>query len=80
MKALVLKDKLRALDMEDKIGSFRDGREADFIVLDPQCTPLLARRSASCSTLEERLFALAIMGDDRAVAATYSMGKCVHSR
>ena len=70
----------RALDMEDKIGSFGSGREADFIVLDPQSTPLLARRSASCSTLEERLFALAIMGDDRAVAATYSAGKCVHSR
>jgi guanine deaminase len=70
----------RALDMEDRIGSFGPGREADFIVLDPQATPLLARRSASCDTLEERLFALAIMGDDRAVAATYSMGKCVHSR
>ncbi|RXZ38617.1 guanine deaminase [Oxalobacteraceae bacterium CAVE-383] len=70
----------RALQMEDKIGSFRDGCEADFIVLDPQATPLLARRSASCATLEERLFALAIMGDDRAVAATYSAGKCVHNR
>jgi guanine deaminase len=68
----------RVLQMEDKIGSFRPGCEADFIVLDPQSTPLLARRSAGCGTLEERLFALAIMGDDRAVAATYSAGKCVH--
>ncbi|HEY4317099.1 MAG TPA: guanine deaminase [Herbaspirillum sp.] len=70
----------RALGMEDRIGSFMAGCEADFIVLDPRSTPLLARRSEACSTLEERLFALAIMGDDRAVAATYSAGKCVHSR
>jgi guanine deaminase len=69
-----------ALQMADKIGSFQVGCEADFIVIDPQATPLLARRSAGCETLEERLFALAILGDDRAIAATYSAGKCVHRR
>lgn len=70
----------RALHMEDKIGSFQPGCEADFIVLDPQATPLLARRSAGCNTLEERLFALAMLGDDRAIASTYAAGKCVHTR
>ncbi|MDB5992696.1 MAG: guaD [Herbaspirillum sp.] len=70
----------RALHLEDKIGSFQPGCEADFIVLDPQATPLLARRSAGCASLEERLFALAMLADDRAIAATYAAGKRVHSR
>jgi guanine deaminase len=70
----------RALQLEGTIGNFAVGCEADFIVLDPQATPLLARRSAGCATLEERLFALAMLADDRAIAATYSAGQCVHRR
>jgi guanine deaminase len=66
----------RSLHLEGSIGSLAAGNEADFIVLDPQCTPLLARRSAHCDSLEERLFVLAMLGDDRAVAATYAAGRC----
>lgn len=67
-----------ALGWEDRIGSFMPGCEADFIVLDPCCTPLLARRSAHCQTLEENLFALALLGDERAVHATYLQGVCAY--
>ncbi len=35
----------QALCLEDKIGSFTPGKEADFIVLDPQATPTLAFRN-----------------------------------
>lgn len=70
----------RALQMEGTIGNFLPGCEADFIVLDPHATPLLARRTAGCRSLEERLFALALLADDRAIAATYAAGKCVHRR
>jgi guanine deaminase len=70
----------RALQLEDKIGSFQPGCEADFIVLDPHATPLLARRSGSCDNLEQRLFALAMLADDRVIEATYSAGKRVHQR
>jgi len=70
----------RSLHLEDTIGSFAAGREADFIVIDPQATPLLARRSANTDSLEEQLFALALLGDDRAIAATYSGGRLVHAR
>jgi guanine deaminase len=49
-------------------------------VLDPKATPLLERRSAQCNSLEEQLFALALLGDDRAIAATYAAGKQVHQR
>ncbi|HVL77177.1 MAG TPA: guanine deaminase [Noviherbaspirillum sp.] len=70
----------RAMQLEGTIGSFAAGCEADFVVLDPQSTPLLARRTAHADSLEELLFALALLGDDRAVAATYSAGRCVHRR
>jgi guanine deaminase len=70
----------RSLHLEDTIGSLAAGNEADFVVLDPQCTPLLARRSAQCDSLEERLFVLALLGDDRTVAATYSAGRRVWAR
>ena len=46
----------KALLMEDRIGSFDTGCEADFVVLDPSATPLLARRMEKASTAEERLF------------------------
>jgi guanine deaminase len=70
----------RSMQLEGTIGNFAAGAEADFIVLDPQATPLLARRSERTESLEELLFALALLGDDRAIAATYAAGKLVHSR
>ncbi|WP_332673385.1 guanine deaminase [Aromatoleum sp.] len=65
----------RSLYLDDRIGSFRPGREADFVILDPAATPLLARRSAAAATIAERLFMLMLLGDDRAVAATYVLGE-----
>jgi len=70
----------RAMQLEGTIGNFRFGNEADFVVLDPQATPLLARRASRTNSMEELLFALALLGDDRTVAATYSAGQCVHAR
>ncbi|HZV63916.1 MAG TPA: guanine deaminase, partial [Telluria sp.] len=70
----------RAMQLEGTIGNFAPGTEADFIVLDPRATPLLARRTAHCGQLEELLFALALLGDDRAVLATYAGGREVHRR
>jgi guanine deaminase len=70
----------RSMGLEGTIGTLAPGAEADFIVLDPQSTPLLARRTACSATPEETLFALAMLGDDRAVRATYSFGACVHGR
>ena len=48
--------------------------EADFVVLDPRATPLLARRTSIASTLAEWLFALIVLGDDRAVAGCHVLG------
>jgi len=63
------------LSLDDKIGNFALGKEADCVVLDFTATPVLDRRVQVAKTLEERLFALMMLGDDRAVAATYVMGR-----
>ncbi|SDE01002.1 guanine deaminase [Paraburkholderia lycopersici] len=70
----------QALDLADKIGTLAPGSEADFVVLDPRATPLLARRTARAESLEELLFAFALLGDDRAVFETCAAGQRVHSR
>ena len=67
------------LHIGDKVGSLELGQEADFAVLDDAATPLLARRTAGAG-LAERLFALQILGDDRAVRRTYVMGQCAWDR
>ena len=68
-----------ALHIADRIGGLNVGQEADFVLLDPAATPLLARRTAGRS-LTERLFALQILGDDRAVAETWVAGAVAHRR
>jgi guanine deaminase len=68
----------RTLGLEQHIGHLRPGAEADFIVLDPAATPLLARRSAAASW-PERLQLLMTLGDERAVRATYILGRRAHS-
>lgn len=69
-----------ALSLEGVIGNLQLGKEADFVVLDMQSTPLMARRMRSAANLAERLFILMTLGDDRAVAATYVLGKLAHAR
>lgn len=70
----------RSLDLQDLIGNFERGREADFVVLDKCATPLLQHRTTHCNTLEEELFVLAMLGDDRCIASTFSAGVLVHQR
>ncbi|MBI3561516.1 MAG: guanine deaminase [Gammaproteobacteria bacterium] len=65
----------RILGLDDKIGNFMPGNEADFIVLDPYATPLTARRSRSTNNLSEWLCVLMTLGDDRAIAETYILGQ-----
>ena len=65
------------LGLDDEIGSLEPGRWADAVVLDPTATPVLQARHALSESLEDTLFALAVLGDDRAVRATYIAGRRV---
>ena len=64
-----------ALYLDDKIGNFESGKEADFVVLDFEGSNLTARRTAAAATIEEKLFALMTLADDRNIAATWVNGK-----
>ena len=69
-----------ALGLADRIGNFERGKEADFVVLDLAATPVLARRTAIAENIEERLFALMTLGDDRSVFATHILGEPTYVR
>ena len=70
----------KALKLEDKIGTLEPGSEADFIVMDYNCTPLMSYRMQQVKSLDERLFVLMTLGDDRAIKETYAMGQSVYLR
>ena len=60
----------KALGLAGVVGNLQPGCEADFIVLNPQATPLLARRTAQAGSIDELLFAMIVLGDDRLVEKT----------
>ncbi len=68
------------LGVAHETGSLDVGKFADLVVLDPEATPVLASRHEISHSLEDVLFSLAILGDDRTVHATYIAGKKVHER
>ncbi len=68
----------RALYLDDHIGNLCPGKEADFMVLDPAATPLIKRRMSTTTDPLERFFIWMMLGDDRAVAATWLTGRLCH--
>ncbi|MDP3978159.1 MAG: guanine deaminase [Pseudomonas sp.] len=69
-----------ALYLDDKIGNFASGKDADFVVLDYKATPLIDYRLQQAKSLAEKLFALCMLGDDRAIKETFAAGVSVHCR
>jgi len=69
-----------ALGIQSQVGSIEVGKAADLVVLDTAATPLLEYRSRQVDSLEEQLFVLSVMGDDRTVAATYIAGDIAYQR
>ena len=70
----------KALDLDDKLGNFNVGKEADFVVLNIKPTALQQLRQSRAKSLEDRLFALFTMGDDRNIEATYIYGQKAYSQ
>jgi guanine deaminase len=77
----------RALCLEDKLGNLEVGKEADFVVLNLRSTTIMELRNQpfnasnplTLAEISDQLFATLIMGDDRAIAATYIMGEIAYS-
>ena len=59
-----------ALGLAGVVGNLLPGCEADFVVLNPKATPLLERKTSLASTLDELLFSMIVLGDDRLVERT----------
>ena len=60
----------QALGLAGVVGNLQPGCEADFVLLNPQATPLLARKTALANSLDELLFSMIVLGDDRLVERT----------
>jgi guanine deaminase len=67
----------KALSLDHVIGNFTPGKEADFIVLNPQSEGALKIRTENSKSVESKIFAIEMMGDDRTVEHTYIMGEKV---
>jgi guanine deaminase len=65
----------RGLRLDDRIGRLEPGMEADFIVLDLEATPLIARRTAAARSMSDLLRVFMTLGDDRAIKGTYIRGR-----
>ncbi|MCA3574426.1 MAG: guanine deaminase [Aestuariivirga sp.] len=78
--AMATRGNAERLRIDHETGAIEVGKFADLVVLDPHATPVLASRQELSSSLEDVLFSLMILGDDRAVSATYVAGRKVHER
>ncbi|MBK20049.1 MAG: guanine deaminase [Rhodospirillaceae bacterium] len=70
----------KALSLEDKIGTLEPGTEADLAIVDLKSTPIIDYRMQFAQSIEEILFVLMTMADDRAVRATYISGDLAYTR
>lgn len=65
----------QALGLDQHVGHFQKGKEADLQVLNPSAIPLLDRRLQDARTKSEELFALLALGDERCLVAAYVLGE-----
>lgn len=64
-----------AYGLSDSIGNLNPGTYADFIILNPHFNALSHLRNGEANKLDDLIFSLSMIGDDRAVEATYIAGK-----
>ncbi|MBH1973764.1 MAG: guanine deaminase [Rhodobacteraceae bacterium] len=67
----------RALHADHLIGNIAPGMEADLTILDLASTPTIEQATRRADTLWQALFPTIMLGDDRAIRATWVAGKPV---
>ena len=72
---LLTRGNAAALGLEGEIGGLAPGAYADLVVLDARATTAMAHRMETVRNLDEELFVLMTMGDDRAVRQTFIAGE-----
>jgi guanine deaminase len=65
--------------LDQYIGNFMPGKEADFIVLNAERMPNVLQRLVTATTLEEELFIYMILGDERLIEQTNIFGHLQYS-
>ena len=65
----------QALGLGNTIGTLKPGIEADLIVVNLASTPAIAQRAIRANDFWEALFPTIMMGDDRAIQATWVNGQ-----
>lgn len=70
----------KSLHLDDKLGNFNIGKEADCVVINLNATALQALRQSQAKDIEDRLFALFTMGDDRNIHTTYVYGQVAYQQ
>ncbi|MFE3837086.1 guanine deaminase [Pseudogemmobacter sonorensis] len=67
----------RALRAEERIGNIAPGMEADLVVVDLASTHPIEQATRRAETLWQQIFPTIMMGDDRAIRATWVNGRPV---
>ena len=65
----------RSLHADHLIGNIAPGMEADLVVVDLASTPAIAQAAARAEDLWQAIFPTIMMGDDRAIRATWINGR-----
>jgi guanine deaminase len=69
-----------AMKLQHSIGNLNANTEADFVILDPRFDTLTNQRLSEGNDPQNILFALSLLGDDRAIQSTWVAGKAVYQK
>ena len=75
--ALVTLGGAESLHLDQFVGNFEKGKEADFLMLNPNATNVMSRRVGFSDSVEDEFFVMMTLGDERNIAATYVAGEKV---
>ena len=70
----------KVLDMNDSIGNFEVNKEADFIVIDLNATEIISQKNKVAMGVNDILFNLMTLGDDRLIDEVFILGQRAYKK